>query len=557
MRKNPVLVSQSGYRKAIIRHCTELLREIEGRFEASSGPRWESQLQSCEDLAGVGRLILTLQRRTTLHTTVDNAWLEELAQLSSAEIDERAIDLTRKVKHRISALCAHVPYPVDPAQLVGATVVRSGDGSADSRRGRVLEHDRTTGFRVLYADGDVEDLPTRELRQQLAKAQRLGGGRSATTGGNAYAEASVDVVGHDHDHDRDEGGGAATSAAAANAAADALTTDETCVQTLYERVHERHRRATEAAAAAVAPIAPMAPPLSNTQAAIGGQAASAVAPSAASTVMGASACANGRCGGRQGARATDTAPAPAPAPAAARPKGGGGGGRSGGDGKGNGTTSGANNLGNGSSAVARSTTAARKRPRGQLESSHSQLESHAEAAEGMAAATGGKAAAMTASAGAEAEADDAAAATAATTAAAAKAATEASASARPARAALPDSGLSLVELEAAAGAGPKKRLPRELRNLALPDREWHVAVPFFTTGSKTREQFSSSADMQAAAAAARDMHSRRVAEAEAAAEEAELRLDLEAEDETRAQVSRETLTERSTGARVDGTLPVR
>jgi hypothetical protein len=84
-----------------------------------------------------------------------------------------------------------------------------------------------------------------------------------------------------------------------------------------------------------------------------------------------------------------------------------------------------------------------------------------------------------------------------------------------------------------------------------------VAVPFFTTGSKTREQFSSSADMQAAAAAARDMHSRRVAEAEAAAEEAELRLDLEAEDETRAQVSRETLTERSTGARVDGTLPVR
>ena len=522
--KNPVLVSQSGYRKAIVRHCTELLREIEGRFEASSGPRWESQLQSCEDLAGVGRLILTLQRRTTLHTTVDNAWLEELAQLSSAEIDERAIDLTRKVKHRISALCVHVPYPVDPVQLVGATVVRSGDGSADSRRGRVLEHDRTTGFRVLYADGDVEDLPTRELRQQLAKAQRLGGGRSATTGGNSYAEASADVVGHGHDHDRDEGGDAATSAAAAMAAADALATDETCVQTLYERVHERHRRATEAAAAAVAPVAPMAPPLSKTQAALGGQAASAVSPSAASTVMGASACASGRGGGRQGTRASDVlAPAPAPAPAAARPKGGGGGGRSGGDGKGNGTTSGANNSGNGSSAIARSTTAvppaARKRPR-------SQLESHAEAAEGMAAATGGKAAAMTASADAEAEADDAAAATAATAAAV----TAAAAAARPARAALPDSGLSLVELEAAAGAGPKKRLPRELRNLALPDREWHVAVPFFTTGSKTREQFSSSADMQAAAAAARDMHSRRVAEAEAAAEEAELRLDLEAEE---------------------------
>ena len=63
--------------------------------------------------------------------------------------------------------------------------------------------------------------------------------------------------------------------------------------------------------------------------------------------------------------------------------------------------------------------------------------------------------------------------------------------------------------------GPKKRVPRELRNLALPDREWNVSVPFFAVGSKTREQFSSSADTQAAAAAAREMHLRRVAEAKA------------------------------------------
>ena len=64
------------------------------------------------------------------------------------------------------------------------------------------------------------------------------------------------------------------------------------------------------------------------------------------------------------------------------------------------------------------------------------------------------------------------------------------------------------------------QVPRELRNLAMPDRDWNVAVPFFTTASKTREQFSSSADTQAAAAVAREMHQARVeAAAEAEGEE--------------------------------------
>ena len=61
--KNPVLISSLGYRKAVVRHCTEQLREIEGRLEQPSGPRWEHSLAACEDLGGVGRLLLTLQRR--------------------------------------------------------------------------------------------------------------------------------------------------------------------------------------------------------------------------------------------------------------------------------------------------------------------------------------------------------------------------------------------------------------------------------------------------------------------------------------------------------------
>ena len=59
----------------------------------------------------------------------------------------------------------------------------------------------------------------------------------------------------------------------------------------------------------------------------------------------------------------------------------------------------------------------------------------------------------------------------------------------------------------------RKRIPRELRGLAMPDRDWNVAMPFFTTQAKTRDQFFTHADTQQAAAAAREMHQRRVEEA--------------------------------------------
>ena len=97
--KNPVLISSLGYRKAVVRHCTEQLREIEGRLEHSSGPRWEQSLACCEDLGGVGRLLLTLQRRTSL-ADADNTWLEELTQLKPDDVDDRAIELVRAARRR-------------------------------------------------------------------------------------------------------------------------------------------------------------------------------------------------------------------------------------------------------------------------------------------------------------------------------------------------------------------------------------------------------------------------------------------------------------------------
>lgn len=53
---------------------------------------------------------------------------------------------------------------MEPSELLGRVVVRPAvDGVAFACRGRVVEHDEITGFRVLYTDGDCEDYTFREL----------------------------------------------------------------------------------------------------------------------------------------------------------------------------------------------------------------------------------------------------------------------------------------------------------------------------------------------------------------------------------------------------------
>jgi hypothetical protein len=55
--------------------------------------------------------------------------------------------------------------------------------------------------------------------------------------------------------------------------------------------------------------------------------------------------------------------------------------------------------------------------------------------------------------------------------------------------------MTIAEAEAAvaaavAASGKRQRpLPRELRGLALPDRDWRVTMPSYTLEAKTREQF--------------------------------------------------------------------
>ena len=123
--------------------------EIEGRLEQSVGPRFEPQLQSCDDLCGVARLILMLQRRTELRDA-ESGWLEELAQLSPAELDENPPKLALQLRRRLEELRACVRPEVAPSSLIGATVLRRLDSAAQTtsaqavHKGVVIEHARAS-----------------------------------------------------------------------------------------------------------------------------------------------------------------------------------------------------------------------------------------------------------------------------------------------------------------------------------------------------------------------------------------------------------------------------
>ena len=425
--KNPVLVSSLGYRKAVVRHCIEQLRELEGRLEQTSGPRWELQLHNCEDLAGVAKLIIMLQRRVDL-PEVDNVWLEKLAQLPTAELDERAVEMTRHVKHRLHVLRQAMLYPVSPATMLGATIVRHVDcATAVASQGRVVEHDDATGFRVLYADGDAEDLTFRELGLQLACTDP---DATARTRGTRNLPKMGDRDGHLGD--------ARAWQAAANV--------ELSVRALIERHH-----AANSAPVTVPPLAKLGAIADAAEA----NKCDAEKPIKAS---------EGRKAKKAKVQCTsDSAADPHP--------------------------------GSSSSAVVKGDAEAGRKaeseqshepgPKAPLvqERTRSRIEM-----ESCVAPAGGQAPPplpLTS---------------------------------------LPEYGLTLLQIEAAA-AGPTRRLPRELRNLAMPDRDWNVAVPFFTTSAKTREQFSSSADTLAEAAAAREMHEQRAAETAAQQEMEDLEVD--------------------------------
>lgn len=167
LRKHPLAPISAAYKRAVVRSCAEQLREIEGRLEQPCGARWEQQVQSCDDLGTVARLILALQRRSNLRRPA-SGWLEELASLKPEEVDRRAVELTLRIKHRLAELAESVPYAVEPSSLIGSPVLRHYEG-AGAFPGVVVEFERLVGFRVRYSDGEFEDVPLRELQSMLLR----------------------------------------------------------------------------------------------------------------------------------------------------------------------------------------------------------------------------------------------------------------------------------------------------------------------------------------------------------------------------------------------------
>ena len=470
LRVPPALSSSQCYRRAVVRACAEQLRVIEGRLDVGCGPRFEEQL-SQDDLNGVARAILTLQRRTELCS--ETAWLDELARLSSAEVDERCVELVRRIKERLDELARAVVPAVEPTTLLGLAVVRRGTES-EPCRGKVLEYNAATGFRLQYTDGDAEDVALRELTSMLvrddgssmlelkdgeSKLVRDGDGGSGDGGGGGGAGSGAvadlmagPLAGLAQSHD----GGAAAAGGM-------------CVKRVYERL-ARHRREQEEAAA-VAEAAEAAKQEAEAEARgererVAAANAAAAAAGAAPVSVPAPPPKSGKKRGRPPKAGTSPVPPPAEsAAAAAAPP----------------------------------------------------AESAAEEAAGGAGGTGGLPPAAFAGVAAVAAADDASEWIGDGPLRADELPPEEPPPPPPPppKPRLPTySGLTIQEVEettvAAREAAGKRRksVPRELRGLAMPDREWNVSMPFHTTaagGYTTRGGFASddAAAAQAAAEAAR------------------------------------------------------
>lgn len=165
LKKHPLAAISVAYKRAVVRACAEWLREIEGRLAQPCGARWDQQLAGCDDLATVARLVLSLQRRSSLKTA-ESGWLEDLATLKPEEADKRAVPITLAVKRRLTELSEAVPYSVPPSSLLGARVLRQ-QGSAGAHQGVVLEFEPLVGFRVRCSRDLAEALA--EIRGSVAR----------------------------------------------------------------------------------------------------------------------------------------------------------------------------------------------------------------------------------------------------------------------------------------------------------------------------------------------------------------------------------------------------
>lgn len=141
------LASQKAdFKKAFIRGCTDRLREIEARLDYGCSGVWLREVDRCDDLQTIARLLRRLQRRTPVGK-VDNTWLEELQGLDAAAVEEQQAELSRRLMHRLEEVDRSVPTARPPAEMLGETVLKYFDGHG-AFMGTIIEYDEATGFRL-------------------------------------------------------------------------------------------------------------------------------------------------------------------------------------------------------------------------------------------------------------------------------------------------------------------------------------------------------------------------------------------------------------------------
>ena len=134
------------FKRTFIRGCTDRLREIEVRLDHGCSGRWLNQLDQCEDMSGVAKLLLPLQRRTQVGD-LDNRWLEELISSAPDALEDQQAELCRRLMQRLEEIDRSVPLARKPADMLGEVVLKHFEGHG-MFMGTIVEYDENTGFRL-------------------------------------------------------------------------------------------------------------------------------------------------------------------------------------------------------------------------------------------------------------------------------------------------------------------------------------------------------------------------------------------------------------------------
>ena len=178
--------SSGNFQRTFLRSCADRMKALELRLDHGCGPGWLRQVDRCEDLAALGRLLLPLQRCCAGLRRLDNAWLERLSALSPAELEEQHGDLSRRMVQRLEEVDRAIPPARKPTDMLGEVVLKHFDGHG-TFIGTIVEFDAQTGFRLQFDDGDSEDVSLRDLRKFLPRPPG-----SAEAGGEEEADVGVE-----------------------------------------------------------------------------------------------------------------------------------------------------------------------------------------------------------------------------------------------------------------------------------------------------------------------------------------------------------------------------